>query len=397
MEQLSDRINNLSESATIAMAQKSREMSAQGHDIINLSLGEPDFHTPDFIKEAAKKAIDDNYTKYMPVPGYADFRTTISEKFKRDNNLNYSEDQIVVSTGAKQSIANVVLSLINPGDEVILPAPFWVTYHEIVKMAEGKPVIIPTYVEAEFKISPEQLKDAITDKTRLMIFSSPCNPSGSVYSKDELAALAEVIKQHNQLVVISDEIYELTNFRAQHQSLAQFDNIYEQIVTINGVSKGFSMTGWRVGYLGAPKWIAAACSKMQGQFTSGTCGIAQRAAKAALEAHPNSTAYMKKAFKERRDKALEWLEEIEGIKCNIPEGAFYLFPDISAYFGKKAGDRTIGNASDLCLYLLEEGHVATVTGEAFGSPNNIRISIAASLDELKEAFGRIKTAMHKIK
>ena len=397
MGQVSDRINNLSESATIAMAQRSRELQAEGKDIISLSLGEPDFHTPDFVKEAAKQAIDENYTQYTPVPGYQELREAISTKFKRDNGLDYTPNQIVTSTGAKQSIANVVLSLVNPGDEVILPSPYWVSYLEIVKMAEGVPVFIEGSIENDFKITPEQLQGAITDKTRLMIYSSPCNPSGSIYSQEELAGLAKVIEQKKDFYVISDEIYEHINFVGKHESLAQFSAIYDQVITINGVSKGFAMTGWRLGYIGAPEWIAKACTKIQGQFTSGTCSITQRAVIAAMEADPSVTHEMRDAFLRRRELVLGLLKEVEGFKLNVPEGAFYVFPDVSDLLGKKTAEgKSINTAGDLCLYLLDEAQVAMVTGEAFGSPNCIRISFATSDEQLTEAMQRIKKAVEKL-
>ena len=396
MGKLSNRINRLSESATIAMSRKSRELSAQGVDVINLSLGQPDFNTPDFIKDAAKQSIDDNFTFYMPVPGYLDLRESISNKFKRDNGLDYKPSQIVVSTGAKQSIANVVLSLVDEGDKVIIPIPYWVTYVEIVKMASGEAKFVNTNLEDDFKITAAQLEEAIEADTKLMIFSSPCNPSGSVYSKQELLELAEVIAKYPDFYVISDEIYEYINFEGQHESLAQFDSIKDQVITVNGVSKGFAMTGWRVGYIGAPQWIADACVKMQGQFTSGTCGIAQRAAKTAIDASPSVTDEMKSAFLRRRNLVLEKLNEIEGVKTNVPEGAFYVFPEIDAFFGKSYGDYNINNANDLCLYLLEVGHVALVTGDAFGSPKCIRFSYAAADEQLIEAIKRIKSALEQL-
>jgi aspartate aminotransferase len=387
----------MEESATIAMSRKSRELKAQGKDVISLSLGEPDFNTPQFIKDAATEAMNNNFTKYMPVPGYDDLRDSISKKFKRDNNLDYGADQIVVSTGAKQSIANVVLTLINPGDEVIIPAPFWVSYIEIVKVAGGIPVMVNAGIERDFKISGEDLTNAITPKTKLMIFSTPCNPTGSVYNREELRDLAHSIKKHPSLIVMCDEIYEHINFEGKHESLAQFPDIYEQIVTVNGVSKAWAMTGWRLGYIGAPKSIAAACTKVQGQFTSGTCSITQKAAIAAMEADPSVLKDMITAFKERRTLVLNALAEIPGIKTNHPGGAFYVFPDCSAYFGKSHEGHTIENASDLCLYLLEESLVALVTGDAFGDPNCFRISYAASEETLIEAMRRIKEALLKLK
>ncbi|MEQ8908612.1 MAG: pyridoxal phosphate-dependent aminotransferase [Vicingaceae bacterium] len=397
MQKVSKRIDNLSESQTIAMAQRSRELIAEGKDIISLSLGEPDFETPDFIKDAAKQAIDDNFTKYTPVPGYQELREAISKKFKRDNQLTYSANQIVTSTGAKQSIANVVLSLVNPGDEVILPSPYWVSYLEIVKMAEGVPVFVETSIENDFKMTPDQLRSALSEKSKLMIYSSPCNPSGSVYSKEELEGLAKVIVEQENFYVISDEIYEHINFVGKHESLAQFPEVYEQVITINGVSKGFSMTGWRLGYMGAPEWIAKACTKMQGQFTSATCSITQRAAIAAMEADPSVTHEMNDAFLKRRDLVMGLLRKIEGFQLNVPEGAFYVFPNISELFGKSTpqGDQ-INTATDLCMYYLNHAQVALVTGEAFGSPNCIRISCATSESVLEEAIKRIGEATEKL-
>ena len=393
---LSERVNNLSESATIAMARKSRELKAQGIDVISLSLGEPDFNTPDFIKKAAKEGIDQNYSKYMAVNGYEDLRTTICDKFKRDNDVSYNINQIVVSTGAKQSIANVALSLINPGDEVIIPAPYWVSYEEIFKMAGAVIVPIETTIENDFKITAEQLKNAINEKTKLMIYSSPCNPSGSVYSKEELRSLADVLVQYSSVVVVSDEIYEHINFTDSYFSMAAFDDMYQQVVTVNGVSKSFAMTGWRLGYIGAPEWIAKACTKIQGQFTSGASSISQRAALAAVSYSPNVILPMKEAFLERRNFMLKELRNIKGIKINEPKGAFYLFPDVSELFGQHFDGKTVNNADDLCLFLLEEAKVALVTGNAFGSPNCIRISYAASMEQLKEAVYRIKSAISQL-
>ena len=393
---LSERVNNLSESATIAMARKSRELKAQGIDVISLSLGEPDFNTPDFIKKAAKEGIDQNYSKYMAVNGYEDLRTAICDKFKRDNDVSYNINQIVVSTGAKQSIANVALSLINPGDEVIIPAPYWVSYEEIFKMAGAVIVPIETTIENDFKITAEQLKNAINEKTKLMIYSSPCNPSGSVYSKEELRSLADVLVQYSSVVVVSDEIYEHINFTDSYFSMAAFDDMYQQVVTVNGVSKSFAMTGWRLGYIGAPEWIAKACTKIQGQFTSGASSISQRAALAAVSSSPNVILPMKEAFLERRNFMLKDLRNIKGIKINEPKGAFYLFPDVSELFGQHFDEKTVNNADDLCLFLLEEAKVALVTGNAFGSPNCIRISYAASMEQLKEAVYRIKSAISQL-
>lgn len=396
MSQVADRINHLSESQTLAMARRSRELQQAGVDIISLSLGEPDFDTPDFVKVAANKAIADNFSHYTPVNGFQDLREAISTKFKRDNNLVYSPEEIVVSTGAKQSIANVMLSLVNPGDEVIVPAPYWVSYIEIIKMAEGIPVIIEAGIDNDFKVTADQIEKAITAKTKLMIFSTPCNPTGSVYSKNELAAIAKVMERHADFYVICDEIYEHINFVGHHESLAQFDAIKNQVITINGVSKGFAMTGWRIGYIGAPKWIADACTKIQGQVTSGTCSIAQKAAKAAVSESPAVLSDMIKAFQKRRDLVLDLLNEIPGMKTNIPEGAFYVFPDISSFFGKSYNGKEIKNANDLSLFLLDEAKVALVTGEAFGNPNCIRISYAASEKVLEEAMKRIKEALSKI-
>ena len=391
--QLSERIVKMATSATLAMAAKSRALRAQGKDIISLSLGEPDFNIPEFIKEAAITAVNENYSSYPPVDGYGDLKAAIINKFKRDNNLNYTPNQIVVSTGAKQSIANVAMVMLNPGDEVILPAPFWVSYSDIVKLAEGIPVEVPATITNNFKISPEQLEAAITPKTKLIIYSSPCNPSGSVYSKAELEGLAAVLKKYPNIYVISDEIYEHINFTEGHSSMATIDGMYERTITVNGVSKAFAMTGWRIGYIGAPEWIARACNKMQGQVTSGANCIAQRATITALNASPDKIRYMIDEFYKRRDIILGLLGEIEGFKLNIPEGAFYVFPDISYFFGKTIKGRTIRNASDFSMLLLEEANVAVVTGEAFGSPNCIRISYAASEAELREAVKRIKTLL----
>jgi aspartate aminotransferase len=397
MIQLSDRLLAMEESATIAMAKKSRELQSQGKDIISLSIGEPDFNTPDFIKEAAKRAIDNNITRYSPVAGYPDLRKAISEKFKRDNNLSYTPEQIVVSTGAKQSIANIILSMVNPGEEVIVPVPYWVSYIETIKLAEGIPVTIPTTVESNFKITPEQLKKAITSKTKMIVFSTPCNPSGSVYNKEELKALAEVIIQFPDIYIISDEIYEYINFIGKHESIAQFDFIYDRVITVNGMSKGFAMTGWRIGYIGAPLWISQACEKMQGQFTSGTSSISQMAALEAAKADPSVTFEMREAFKKRRDLVLGLLNEIPGLKTNTPDGAFYIFPDISSYFGKSYNTYQIKNSNDLSMFLLEEGNIALVSGDAFGDDNCIRFSYATSEKILIEAVKRIKEALAKLK
>lgn len=390
---LSNRINSLSESQTIAMSAKSREMKDKGIDVISLSLGEPDFNTPEFIKEAGIEAIKNNFTHYPPVPGYLELRQAISNKFKRDNNLSYSPSQIVVSTGAKQSLANVILSLVNEGDEVIVPTPYWVSYIELIKLAGGKPVFVSSSIDTEFKITPDQLENAITDKSKLMIFSSPCNPSGAVYSLKELEGLKDVIKNYPNFFIISDEIYELINFDSKHASLASFSEVYDQVITVNGVSKGFSMTGWRIGYIGAPEWIAKACTKMQGQFTSAPTGISQKAAQAAVEADPEVVEHMKRTFKKRRDLVLGLLKKIEGIKCTTPPGAFYLFPDVSFYLGKSYNGKTMNNTGDLCMFLLEVGNVALVTGEAFGNPECVRISYAAGDKDLVKAAKRIKESL----
>lgn len=396
MIQLSERLLAMEESATIAMAKKSRELKSQGKDVISLSLGEPDFHTPTFIKQAAKDALDQNFTTYTPVPGYDDLRESISRKFLRDNKLSYSKDQIVVSTGAKQSIANLVLSLINPGDEVIIPAPYWVSYLEIVKVAEGIPVIISAGIDKDFKITGADLEAAITPKTKMLMFSTPCNPTGSVYSKEELQDLARVLAKHPNIVAMSDEIYEHINFVGQHESLAQFPEIYDQVVTVNGVSKAWAMTGWRLGYIGAPKALAAACDKVQGQFTSATCSITQRATIAAMDADPSILKDMISAFESRRNLVLEGLRNIPGLKVNQPGGAFYVFPDCSSYFGKKYNGQVIQNSDELCMYLLEVGLVACVGGAAFGDPNCFRISYAASEETLLKAVQRIDAALAQL-
>lgn len=393
MNQLSDRINNLSTSQTLAMAAKARELRNEGKDIIGLSLGEPDFNTPDFVKEAAIQAINDNYNSYTPVDGYAELKDAIITKFKRDNNLAYKPSQIVVSTGAKQSLANVALVLLNKGDEVILPCPYWVSYAEMVKLGEGIPVEVKTSIENDFKMTAQQLKAAITPNTRMLWLSSPCNPSGSIYSKEELRELADVLQHHPDIIVVSDEIYEHINFVGEHVSMAQFEDMYDRTVTVNGVSKAFAMTGWRIGYIGAPEWIARACNKMQGQITSGANCIAQRAVITALNEPPTRVQYMINEFKERRKLILDLLNDVEGFKTNEPEGAFYVFPDISFYFGKTLNGKTINNATEFSMYLLEEALVATVTGDAFGNPNCIRISYAASKEQITEAIKRIKLAL----
>jgi len=392
-QHLSDRINNLPTSATLAMAAKARELREQGKDIIGLSLGEPDFNTPDFVKDAAIQAINDNYNSYTPVDGYVELKDAIITKFKRDNNLTYDRSQIVVSTGAKQSIANVAMVLLNKGDECILPAPYWVSYSAIVELAEGVPVEVRAGVEQNFKITADQLRAAITPKTKMILFSSPNNPSGSVFSKAELESFAEVLKDHPDIIVVSDEIYEHINYGSGHASMAAVEGMYDRTVTINGVSKAFAMTGWRVGYIGAPSWIARACNKMQGQITSGTNCIAQRAVITALEAPVSKIQYMIDAFTERRKLILELLSEIDGFVTDEPEGAFYVFPDISKFFGREIKGHKIYNAEDFSLFLLEEALVATVTGDAFGAPNCIRLSYAASVEQIEEAMKRIKTAL----
>ncbi len=390
---LSDRINDLAVSQTLAMAALARELKAQGKDIISLSLGEPDFNTPDFIKEAAKKAIDDNWSAYPPVNGYTDLREAICAKFKRDNNLNYTPNEIVVSTGAKQALYNIAQVMLNDGDEVILPAPYWVSYFEIVKLSGGVPVEVPTSVESDFKMTAEQLEKAITPKTKMMWFSSPCNPSGSVYSKAELEALVDVLKKHPNIYVVSDEIYEHINYTGSYCSIGSIPGMENNTITVNGVAKAFAMTGWRIGYMGAPEFIAKACSKIQGQVTSGANSIAQRATIAAVEAQPSAIQYMVDAFKNRRELVYNLLSEIPDFKLTMPEGAFYFFPDVSAYFGKTLRGTEIKNATDFAMYILAEANVATVTGDAFGNPNCIRLSYATSEDQLTEAIKRIKEAL----
>lgn len=396
MANLAQRINSLSESQTIKMAKMGRELAAQGIDIINLSFGEPDFNTPEHIKQAAKQAMDDNYTFYTPVSGYPELRKAIAAKLKRENNLDYDFDQIVVTTGAKQALANAILCLVNPGDEVIIPTPYWVSYSEMVKLAEGISVFIDAPVTQNFKITAQQLEAAITPKSKLFFFSSPCNPTGSVYSHDELAALVKVFEKYPNIHIISDEIYEHINFGEKHESIAQFASIKERVVVVNGFSKAFAMTGWRIGYSASSKEIAQACDKMQGQITSGTCSITQRAGIAACEGGLESVLLMKEAFLKRRNLVYSLLKEIPGIKTNLPTGAFYFFPDVSAYFGKSVNGQTIANALDLSLYLLNEAHVALVSGDAFGDPKSIRLSYAASEDKLIQAMERIKTALAKL-
>ena len=393
MNPLSDRINNLAVSQTLAMAALARELKAQGKDIISLSLGEPDFNTPEFIKEAAKKAIDENYSTYTPVEGYLELKEAICKKFKRDNNLDYKPSQIVVSTGAKQSLYNIAQVMLNDGDEVILPAPYWVSYYEIIKLSGGVPVEVPTSVESDFKITPEQLEAAITPKTKMMWFSSPCNPSGSVYNREELTALAKVLEKHPHVYVVSDEIYEHINFSGTFCSIASIPGMFERTITVNGVAKAFAMTGWRIGYIGAPEFIAKACTKIQGQVTSGANSIAQRATITAVEADPSVLNEMVTAFKNRRDLVVGLVKEIPGFKLNVPEGAFYVFPDVSSYFGKTLKGQLIKDATDFSMFLLAEANVATVTGDAFGNPNCIRFSYATSEALLTEAMRRIKEAV----
>ena len=397
MENVSNRVNQLAVSETLAMSQKSRELKAQGYNVINLSVGEPDFHTPDFVKEAAQKAIHDNITFYSPVPGFPDLLEAISNKLKRENNLSYATDQIVVSGGAKHTLSNVLMAIVNPGDEVIIPAPYWVSYVELVKLAEGKSVVIPTSLESNFKVSPKQLEEAITPKTKVLMICSPSNPTGSIYSKQELKAIADVLAKYPNIYVISDEIYEHINYVGKHESIAQFESIADRVIIVNGVSKGYAMTGWRIGYCAAPKWIAKACQKLQGQMTSGTCSIAQKAATAAISSDASYPRMMCADFKRRRDVVIERLGKISGFKTNVPDGAFYIFTEVSNLLGKKYDDRVIENSSDLCMYLLNHAHVATVPGSAFGAENYIRFSYAASEEELMEALNRIDKAVAILK
>ena len=400
MNYLSDRINLLSESETLAMTRRSRELRAQGFDVINLSIGEPDFDTPEHVKEAAKEAIDQNYSHYTPVPGYPELRQAIVHKLKRDNQLEYTSEQIVVSTGAKQSLANAIMCLVNPEDEVLIPAPYWVSYKEMIKLAGGTGVFIESSVKTDFKVTPAQIEAAITPKTKVFMFSSPCNPSGTVYNFDELKAFAEVFARHPQVFIISDEIYENINFTGKHFSIASFPEIFDRVIVINGLSKGFAMTGWRLGYMASNKEIAKACDKLQGQITSGTCSITQRAAIVAMNTDPaesNDIKLMVDAFKYRRDLSISLLREIPGINLNLPEGAFYLFPEVTMYFGKKFGERIILSGSDLCDYLLDTAYVAMVPGAAFGSPDCLRFSYATSEDNLRDAIKRISEALAKLK
>lgn len=394
--QLAQRLDRMSESATLKMSRLGRELRAKGLDIIDLSIGEPDFVTPDHIREAAKKAIDEGYTHYTPVAGYADLRKAIAEKLKRDNGLDYAPEQIVTSTGAKHSLVNVIMCVVDPGDEVIIPTPYWVTYSEQVKFVQGKVVTIRGTRENRYKITPKQLEAAITPRTKLFMFSSPCNPSGSVYSREELAALAEVFKKHPKIVILSDEIYEYINYVGGHQSIAQFDFLKDRVVVINGLSKGYAMTGWRLGYIAAPLELAKAVEKIQGQFTSGTCSITQRAAIHALVSDPKPTQDMVAEFKKRKEFMVGAVSAIPGVKVDDPDGAFYIFPDVSAFFGKKAGGKVIENADDLCMYLLEKALVSTVTGSAFGEPNCIRMSYAASMEKLADGAGRLEKALAQL-
>ena len=393
MAQLSDRLQRLAPSATLAMSQKSSEMKAAGIDVINMSVGEPDFNTPEHIKEAAKKAIDDNYSRYSPVPGYADLREAVAAKLKNENGLDYSACEILVSNGAKQSVCNALMALVNDGDEVIIPAPYWVSYPQMAKLAGGEPVIIEAGFEQDFKITPEQLEAAITPKTKMLILCSPSNPTGSVYSKEELGRLAEVILKHDDVFVIADEIYEHINYVGKHESIAQFDGMKERTIIVNGVSKAYAMTGWRIGYIAAPEWIVKGCNKLQGQYTSGPCSVSQKAAQYAYEAEQACVEDMRKAFERRRDLIVSLAKDIPGLEVNVPQGAFYLFPKCSSFYGKKASEKIIENSSDLALYLLEEGHVATVGGDAFGDPDCFRMSYATSDDNIREAMSRIKNTL----
>ncbi len=394
---IAQRIQSMEPSATLEMAKKSRELKSQGLDIISLSLGEPDFDTPEYIKNAGINAIVNNITKYPPVAGFMELREAISTKFKRDNNLDYKPSQVVVSTGAKQSLANIFLSVLDEGDEVIIFAPYWVTYYEQIKLAQGVPVVLQSDISSDYKINPEELKKAINEKTKLIIFSSPCNPSGTVFSKENLSEIANIVKDHPEVVIISDEIYELINFEGKHESIAQFDSVKEQTVIVNGVSKGFAMTGWRLGYIAAPQWLADACIKAQGQITSGTSTVSQMAAIEALSQSPSKVDYMVKEFKERKEIVVAGLNAIDGVICNNPTGAFYVFPDVSAFFGKSYEGKAINNASELALFVLEQGKVSIVTGDAFGTPTTIRISYAASKESLIEAIKRIKEALSLLK
>ncbi len=397
MNKLSDRINRLAPSATLAMSQKSNELKAQGVDVINLSVGEPDFNTPDHIKEAAKKAIDDNFSRYSPVPGYLALRNAISEKLRKENNLAYTANQISCSNGAKQAVCNVIMTLVNEGDEVIVPAPYWVSYPDMVKLADGTPVIITAGIEQDFKITPKQLEEAITDKTKLLILCSPSNPTGSVYSKEELKGLADVLAKYPNVYVIADEIYEHINYIGKHESIAQFDNVRDQVIIINGVSKAYAMTGWRIGFAAGPEWIIKAFNKLQGQYTSGPCSVSQKAAEAAYTGTQEPVEEMRKAFERRRDLIVELAKEIPGFEVNKPEGAFYLFPKCDYFYGKSCGERVIKDSDDLALYLLEKAHVACVGGSSFGAPECIRMSYATSDENIVESMNRIKAALAELK
>ncbi len=397
MTQLSNRLNRLAPSATLAMSQRSNEMRAQGIDVVNMSVGEPDFNTPDHIKEAGKKAIDDNFSKYSPVPGYLVLREAIADKLKRENGLEYTPSEIIVGTGGKQGVCNTILALVNPGDEVVIPAPYWVSYPQMVKLAGGEPVIVSTGIESDFKMTPEQLENAITEKTKLLIICSPSNPTGSVYSKDELEALARVVMSHDDLFVLSDEIYEHINYMGQNHSLAEFQGMRERVVIANGASKAYAMTGWRLGWVAGPEWIVKGLNKLQGQYTSGTCDVSQMAALAAYNSPQEAREAMRQAFEHRRDLIVELARGIDGLEVNVPQGAFYLFPKCSSFFGKSDGKRTINDSTDFAMYLLEVAHVATVAGDAFGAPDYFRMSYATSEDNIREAMRRIKESLEKLK
>ena len=397
MTQLSNRLNRLAPSATLAMSQRSNEMHAQGIDVVNMSVGEPDFNTPDHIKEAGKKAIDDNFSKYSPVPGYLVLREAIADKLKRENGLEYTPSEIIVGTGGKQGVCNTILALVNPGDEVVIPAPYWVSYPQMVKLAGGEPVIVSTGIESDFKMTPEQLENAITEKTKLLIICSPSNPTGSVYSKDELEALARVVMSHDDLFVLSDEIYEHINYMGQNHSLAEFPGMRERVVIANGASKAYAMTGWRLGWVAGPEWIVKGLNKLQGQYTSGTCDVSQMAALAAYNSPQEAREAMRQAFEHRRDLIVELARGIDGLEVNVPQGAFYLFPKCSSFFGKSDGKRTINDSTDFAMYLLEVAHVATVAGDAFGAPDYFRMSYATSEDNIREAMRRIKESLEKLK
>lgn len=396
MAQLSDRLNRLAPSATLAMSQKSSEMKAQGIDVINMSVGEPDFNTPEHIKDAAKKAIDENFSRYSPVPGYMDLRKAISAKLKRENGLDYGVNEILVSNGAKQSVCNTIMALVNDGDEVIIPAPYWVSYPQMAKLAGGEPVIVEAGFEQDFKMTPEQLEAAITPKTKLLILCSPSNPTGSVYNEEELRGLADVIKRHEDLYVLADEIYEHINYIGKHHSIAQIEGMKERTIVVNGVSKAYAMTGWRIGYIAAPEWIVKGCNKLQGQYTSGPCSVSQKAAVEAYMASQDCVEEMRKAFERRRDLIVSLAKDIPGLEVNVPQGAFYLFPKCSSFFGKTDGTHVINNSTDFALYLLEVGHVATVAGDAFGDPECFRMSYATSDDTIREAMSRIKSAVARL-